>query len=170
MVSEAIASQGAVPLACGAQLLRQGEAMYQADTVALTSPHKEFVFPCRLTLSTSAACCSIASSLAECLPQAKRVIIAEYRAGQEITHTYNMDNERNDYALLNYLFIQRLDPPRLCSIDLPEGHLDASFPEMDDHYLPRDKAAILVRSFTSVSQLGAHAEADHHDQGLQTHA
>ena len=59
-----------------------------------------------------------------------------------------MDNERNDYAALNYFFIQRLDPPRLCSIDLPEGHLDASFPEFDDHYLPRDKAAILVRYFT----------------------
>ena len=73
-------------------------------------------------------------------------IIAECRAGEEITHTYNMDNERNDYALLNYFFLQRLDPPRLCSIDLPEGHLDASFPEFDDHYLPRDKAAILVRS------------------------
>ena len=80
---------------------------------------------------------------------AERMIIAECRKGEEITHTYNMDNERNDYAALNYFFIQRLDPPRLCSIDLPEGHLDASFPEFDDHYLPRDKAAILVRSFTS---------------------
>ena len=91
--------------------------------------------------------------LIECLPCAKvfaeRMIIAECRKGEEITHTYNMDNERNDYAALNYFFLQRLDPPRLCSIDLPEGHLDASFPEFDDHYLPRDKAAILVRSFTS---------------------
>ena len=66
------------------------------------------------------------------------------RAGEEVTHTYNMDNERNDYALINYFFLQRLDQPRLCAIDLPDGHLDASFAEFDDHYLPRDKAGILV--------------------------
>ena len=66
-----------------------------------------------------------------------------------MTHTYNMDNERNDYALINYFFLQRLDPSRLCAIDLPEGHLDQSFPEYDDHYLPRDKAGILVWSHPS---------------------
>lgn len=60
-----------------------------------------------------------------------------------------MDNERNDYALINYFFLQRLEPPRLCAIDLPEGHLDQSFPEYDDHYLPRDKAGILVWSHPS---------------------
>ena len=31
--------------------------------------------------------------------------------GEEVTHTYNMDNERNDYALINYFFLQRLEPP-----------------------------------------------------------
>ncbi len=62
-----------------------------------------------------------------------------------MTHTYNMDNERNDYALINYFFLQRVDPPRLCTIDLPDGHLDTSFAEYDDHYLPRDKGGLLVR-------------------------
>lgn len=66
------------------------------------------------------------------------------RKGEEVTHCYNWDNERNDYAMINYFFYQELDPPRLCAIDLPNGSLDGGFVEVDDHYLPHEKGAIQV--------------------------
>ena len=61
-----------------------------------------------------------------------------------MTHCYNWDNERNDYALINYFFFQTLDPPRLCALDLPDGNLDGGFTEPDDRYLPHEKGAIQV--------------------------
>ena len=66
------------------------------------------------------------------------------RKGEEVTHCYNWDNERNDYSLIHYFFIQKLDPPRLCAIDLPSGSLDGGFTEPDDRYLPHEKGAIQV--------------------------
>ena len=66
------------------------------------------------------------------------------RKGEEISHCYNWDNERNDYSLINYFFIQNLSPPRLCALDLPNGSLDGGFTEPDDRYLPHEKGAIQV--------------------------
>jgi hypothetical protein len=51
---------------------------------------------------------------------------------------------RADYSLINYFFFQRTEPLRLCALDLPGGHLNGGFGEVDDHYLPRDKAGIQV--------------------------
>ncbi|CAL8468706.1 g8246 [Coccomyxa elongata] len=64
------------------------------------------------------------------------------KKGEEISHCYNWDNERNDYSLINYFFIQTLIPPRLCALDLPNGSLDGGFVEPDDRYLPHEKGAI----------------------------
>ncbi|KAK9845959.1 hypothetical protein WJX81_006882 [Elliptochloris bilobata] len=46
------------------------------------------------------------------------------QAGEEVTHTYSRENERNDYSLVNYFFTQELDPPRLCALDLPGEHAE----------------------------------------------
>lgn len=73
------------------------------------------------------------------------------RKGEEVTHTYNWDNERNDYSLINYFFIQKPQQPRLCAVDLPKGHLDGGFGEHDDHYLPHEKNAIMVQPSTLYS-------------------
>lgn len=41
------------------------------------------------------------------------------RRGEEVTHLYSWSLERNDKALLNYFFVQDVEPPRLCAMDLP---------------------------------------------------
>ena len=56
------------------------------------------------------------------------------RAGEEVTHTYSRENERNDYSLVNYFFTQ-VSPcaghsptakmawlPRRCTRRLPHFH------------------------------------------------
>lgn len=59
------------------------------------------------------------------------------RAGQEVTHTYSMDLERNDMSLINHFFVQDLQPPRLCALDLPGGHLNGGLFGPDSSFLPR---------------------------------
>jgi hypothetical protein len=72
------------------------------------------------------------------------------RKGEEVSHTYNWGNERNDYSLINYFFIQKPQPPRMCALDLPNGSLEGGFGEHDDHYLPHEKGAIQVASLPSL--------------------
>ena len=50
-----------------------------------------------------------------------------------------------DYSMINYFFIPEQGPPRLAALDLPDGHLDGGFGEVDEHYLPRDRHSIQVR-------------------------
>ena len=59
------------------------------------------------------------------------------RAGDEVTHTYDADLERNDFSLINHSFLQHLDPPRLCALDLPGGHLNGGLGAPDANFLPR---------------------------------
>ena len=59
------------------------------------------------------------------------------RAGEEVTHTYSIDLERNDMSLINHFFVQDLQPPRLCALDLPGGHLNGGLIGPDSSFLPR---------------------------------
>ena len=59
------------------------------------------------------------------------------RAGQEVTHSYSMDLDRNDMSLINHFFVQDLQPPRLCALDLPGGHLNGGLIGPDSSFLPR---------------------------------
>lgn len=46
-------------------------------------------------------------------PVTRRSAYAAGRAGEEVTHTYSRENERNDYSLVNYFFTQvEPRPPR----------------------------------------------------------
>lgn len=38
-----------------------------------------------------------------------------------MTHRYSWSIERNDKALMNYFFVHKRIPPRLCAADLPGG-------------------------------------------------
>ena len=48
-----------------------------------------------------------------------------------------MDLERNDMSLINHFFVQDLQPPRLCALDLPGGHLNGGLFGPDSSFLPR---------------------------------
>lgn len=45
------------------------------------------------------------------------------RKGEEITQTYSWGISCNDRALLEYFFLNKHQPPRLCSVDLPSDFL-----------------------------------------------
>jgi len=79
------------------------------------------------------------------------------RSGEEVRYNYQPGVvHRNDMSLLIYGFIQKLNPPMLCSIDLPTftlPHLYAKTPETDDDFYGSRGAYNTVEEYERLGSL-----------------
>ncbi|KAK9822369.1 hypothetical protein WJX81_002633 [Elliptochloris bilobata] len=68
----------------------------------------------------------------------KGIALRDIAAGEQVTYRYNWGILRPDVALANYFFIQPMDPPLRCALDLPTAQMEVEFEDADDlQYLPR---------------------------------
>ena len=84
-------------------------------------------------------------------------MVGECRKGEELTHEYREQSNRNDVALLHHFFLNERQPARLCAYDLPRTAQQASAQESftDADYAPGGRLCTMVRLCPHILVLGS---------------